>query len=278
MKIKHYLLKTLAVLFACGFAFTHTAKNEGAALSQPEPQRHPQTQPLDQTQLYLPLVFNNYPGPPPATTSRYLSTTDTTLLYTKGCNEGTAGQNGVIVLDFGQPWVENSTYGVQLFNSQGFRTLTQVKDAAIAFLGGYWDCSPSGAHLTLAIGTNNYGLYTNWGHGQAWAQMVNEVDAWIKAEPNYESKETVVGANDIETWNTASSTRAWVNGYDSVNQQLYYNYGSCDGCPTRITPNGLQTTIGLKRTSGMSRGAHHRLGPCLKSTTHWERMPTNGNI
>jgi len=160
-----------------------------------------------------------------------MATTNTTHLNNLGCSEGTAGQNGVIVLDFGQQWIQNATYGVQLFNGQGFRTTAQIKAAAIAFLSGYWDCSPAEAKITLAIGTNNYGAYATQGNGQAWAQMINEVDAWIKTPPTYEAKEAVAGANDIETWNNVAATRAWVNGYDSVNNRPYYNFGSCDGCP-----------------------------------------------
>jgi hypothetical protein len=237
LKIKHYLLKTLAVLFAGGLAFTHVAENEGAALSQPDKRGLEQTEPLSQTTIYLPLVFNNYTTlPPSATTSRYMATTNTAILYNEGCSEGTANQNGVIVLDFGQPWVQSATYGVLLFNGQGFRTTTQVKEAAIAFLSGYWDCSSAEANLTLGIGTNNYGAYTTQGSGQAWAQMVNAVDAWIKTPPTYESKLAVAGANDIETWNTVTASRAWVIGYDSVNNRPYYNYGSCDGCPYKNHP------------------------------------------
>jgi hypothetical protein len=191
--------------------------------------------------VYLPVILKNFP--PPATTSRYMYTTDSNALYTWGCNQGSAGENGVIVLDFGKPEQSGSTYGASLFGF-GFRSTAQIETAVKQFLRGYWDCSPSGAYIVLAIGTSNCGppvcgpSAVNNAHGQAWAQMVNNVATWISLPPSYASKMSVAGANDIEMdFNTSTNTRAWVDGYDAVNNWPYYNFGDCAGCPY-VLPSG----------------------------------------
>jgi len=175
----------------------------------------------------------------PATTSRYMQTTDATTLYNLGCSRGTAGQSGVIVLDFGDPG-KNPAYGAWHPSTSTFATVTQIREAAKSFLSGYWNCSPIGANITLAIGTTNAGslsLTDLSNHGQAWAQMVNEVDTWL-GTTNKRSKEAVVGASDMQLdWNSAENTRAWADGYDSVNNRPYYNFGSCEGCPYSGNPN-----------------------------------------
>ena len=33
------------------------------------------------------------------------------------------------------------------------------------------------------------------------------------------------------SWNGATTTRSWVDGYDSTNTKLMYDVGSADGCP-----------------------------------------------
>jgi hypothetical protein len=183
---------------------------------------------------------------PSVTTSRYVRTLNREVLYDQGCSQGRAKQSGIIVLDFGAPRFRDSTYGTTLFGAGGFATTTQIADAAKAFLQGYWDCSPSGAYIRLAIGTSNCGngsgpdLCNPGGgnvtreHGRAWQQMVGAVADWINGQPGYASKLSVAGASDMEPgWNSASDTRAWVDGYFSTSNKLYalYNYGSCDGCP-----------------------------------------------
>lgn len=190
---------------------------------------------------YLPIVLKNFPPSP--TTSRYMYTTDSNALYTWGCNQGSAGESGVVVLDFGKPEQSGSTYGASLFG-YGFRSTAQIENAVEQFLRGYWDCSPSGAFIVVAVGTSNCGppvcgpSAVNNAHGQAWAQMVNNIATWISAPPSYASKEDIAGANDIELdFNTSTNTRAWVDGYDSVNNRFYYNFGDCAGCPY-VVPGG----------------------------------------
>lgn len=191
--------------------------------------------------VYLPITLKGFP--PPATTSRYMYTTDSNALYTWGCNQGSASESGVVVLDFGKPEQSGSAYGASLFG-YGFRSTAQIESAVIQFLRGYWDCSPSEAFVTLSIGTSNCGppvcgvSSVNYAHGQAWAEMVNNVADWIASPPSYASKIAVAAANDIEMdFNTSANTRAWVDGYNSVDTRPYYDYGDCGGCPY-VLPSG----------------------------------------
>lgn len=186
---------------------------------------------------YLPVVFHDARFAPPATTSRYMSTIAGSTLYNEGCNQGSARQSGVVVLDFGQPQFQNSAYGTLLFDGVTFASVAQIENAVENFLSGYWNCSPDGSYVTLVIGTSNYLGSTNYSHGQAWGQMVNHVGDWISQPPSFVAKETVAGGIDAEMdYNSAQNTRDWVNGYSSVRQYYYYDYGSCDGCGSATYP------------------------------------------
>ncbi len=204
--------------------------------------------------FYLPQVSNAFTGPPAATSSRYMSTVNATTLYNEGCAQGASGQNGIVVLDFGAPRVSGGVYGSLLFGTAGFVSTASIKSAATWFLQGYWNCSPANAHVVLGIGTSNCGNGAgpnpcNAGgnnitsaHGQAWAQMVRDVNTWITSA-GYNSKMSAAGANDMEpSWDSPTETKSWVGGYFSATPVVaLYNYGSCDscpyfGCPT-CTPN-----------------------------------------
>ena len=207
---------------------------------------------------YFPIISRANGLPPAATMSRYMSTINTTTLYNAGCAQASASQSGIVVLDFGAPRAVSGTYGTRLFGVGGFASTAQVASAAQAWLQGYWNCAPSYAQVTLAIGTTNCGNGSgpnvcNAGgdnitsaHGQAWAQMVNDVNAWITSN-SYNAKLNAAGANDMEPgWDSPGETRAWVDGYFSlpITQTFaLYNYGSCDSCPyynctTCMPPNG----------------------------------------
>lgn len=179
------------------------------------------------------------PAPPSTTTSRYMKTVDPSALYTLGCNHGKAAESGVVILDFGQPWWDGSTYGTNLFDKGfSFASIAEIENASTSFLQGYWDCSPSWTHLRLVIGTNNYRGWTNYEHGQAWGELVNRVNNWIARGDDYSARESARGGNDMELdWNTPAATRAWADGYASASQYPYYNYGDCAGCPSDLNPS-----------------------------------------
>jgi hypothetical protein len=186
--------------------------------------------------VYLPLVIKNYP-PPFATLSRYVQTTDYMTLRAMGCNEGQkvpAGQDVMVVLDFGQPWFDGSSYGTLIFGSYTFRSVTQIADGVKGYLSGYYVCAPGDSHLTLAVGTSNYGSGVTYNHGVAWATMINDLNAWISSPPSYAGLVSARGASDIEPgFGSPLVARTWVDGYTYAftGSSFYYNYGSCDSCP-----------------------------------------------
>ncbi|MCE5258501.1 MAG: hypothetical protein LLG44_05495 [Chloroflexi bacterium] len=175
--------------------------------------------------------------PPPYSTSFYMSTTDYDYHYQLGQTVGqsvSSAQDLIIFLDYGQPWYENGAYGTAIFGSLDFRSTSQIIDAVKGFCRGYYLRAPSTSHLTLAIGTSNYGsTHVTREHGAAWAQMVKTLNDWIASPPTWADRIKIAGAIDAEPgWNGAPVTRAWVDGYDSAaSGSVYYNFGSCDSCP-----------------------------------------------
>lgn len=203
---------------------------------------------------YLPIVIR--PSVPYGT-SLYMGSLSTTFAYTYGCETGARDlanpgtQESLVILAYGQAWVEDGVYGVWNFSGP-FGSLAQVSYSAREFARGYWVCSGADneSHITLGIGINNYGSFTDDGscypravcarnHGERWAQMVAETDQWVVAQ-GYGSQVTVAGAIDIEQgWNTAAVSKAWVDGFDAQDQNkyIYYNFGTCTNCPTRLWPS-----------------------------------------
>ncbi|MDW8352528.1 MAG: hypothetical protein RML99_11520 [Anaerolineae bacterium] len=195
---------------------------------------------------YLPLALANHSPPIQATTSRYISTMDPARHYAMGCASGSANEQGVIVLAFGQPWVQGGQYGVIYYLRPGypFASTASIAEAAKAFLRGYWECAPQDARVGVAIGTNNYRGATlqpdtSFAHGQAWGQMIGQLHSWLQstAPPGVPDRVAVFGGNDIEmSWNTPALTKAWVDGYASATARPFINFGTCDGCPTSGNP------------------------------------------
>ncbi len=181
------------------------------------------------------------PPPPPSTLSRYIQSTD---LRAMGCNQGRASDAGglddaVVILDFGKASFRDGSYGAVLFGA-GFRTTAQIAAATASYLQGFWDCTRVGStsSVELAIGTSNCsidpacgGSATGFAHGEAWALMVHEVNDWIVAR-GYQAQEAASGASDLEvSWETPAKTREWADGYSSVLDTVYYNFGDAAGCP-----------------------------------------------
>jgi hypothetical protein len=195
---------------------------------------------------YLPIVIGGRgggggSGGSAASTSRYISTMDPQRHTAMGCESGAAGEQGTIILAFGQAWMQDNMYGVIYYRSDfPFASTAAVAEATKGFLRGYWECAPGDAQLNLAVGTNNYKGATGYAHGQAWAQMVNQLHGWLQsnAPPGVKERIAVFGGNDIEmSWNTPALTRDWVNGYALATARPFVNFGSCDGCPTTGSPD-----------------------------------------
>jgi len=204
------------------------------------------TNPISMTHaVYLPALLNGraaQPVPTPAflsSISRYIATLSPSAHTAMGCESGTAGQAGTIILDFGQPQSVGFGYGTLIFDYNTLASTQEIAEAAKAFARGFADCAVGSVSLNLAVGTSNYRGATTFAHGKAWAQMVNSLETWRNTQPaSLAGRVTFLGANDIEpSWNTAAQTRDWVQGYASAALQPYLNYGSCDGCPSAQYPN-----------------------------------------
>jgi hypothetical protein len=226
----------------------------------PDPTPTPTPVPLP-TPTALPTPSPLPPGvPPPYSSSIYMLTVDSVRLYNLGCQLGAKDralpgvQSTIVILDFGSPKVTNNQYGTDLF-WMGPVTITQIKAAVENFGRGYYICAGDdrASQMYAGIGTTNYGTTVMGStasaraHGTAWAQMVNDVNSWLVTN-GYSSQVHVVGATDIEpAWNSVAVSRAWVDGYDSVNLYDYYDFGTADGCATRADPNRVTCGNGWTR-------------------------------
>ncbi len=209
--------------------------------------------------IFLPQIQNFIVenGPAVYTTSYYMSTVNGTTLYNRGCALGDRDlkrpgtQDNMVILDFGGPRkLSSGAYGARLFITAAYVSTSQIANAVEQFGKGYYNCTGDdlSSTLVIGIGTNNYiypdcktdgdcDIYqVNGAHGQAWAQMVNEVNQWF-VDNGYSRQVSAAGANDIElSWNSYAATRDWLDGYDRVNQYEMLNFGAIPGCPYFASP------------------------------------------
>jgi hypothetical protein len=167
--------------------------------------------------------------------------------YALGCSRSELHVSGAIVLDFGQPWfswyfAEQGT--IPFHPNFTFNSIDAIEYASKQFLRGFWECHPpvpyANPDVDLLIGTNNYagsGGNVTYQHGAAWANLVDNVNSWINSS-GYASRERADGAIDIEfPWSPAGQALAWADGYDDAGSYRYYNYGTCEGCPSQVHPS-----------------------------------------
>lgn len=174
---------------------------------------------------------------PSVSGSLYVSTTNTGRLQDMGCRGGQAAIRGsfgdmLVLLDFGRPARSRSHEGVALIRG-GFRRIDDVREAVLSYAEGFLRCTAGRprTHLTLAVGTSNWGPHITYLHGVRWAQLVNAANDQVQQQ-GQGGRVTVFGANDIElSWNSPRVTRRWVAGYDSVGRWPYLDYGDAGGCP-----------------------------------------------
>lgn len=206
-----------------------------------------------------PLSFSslaNNVTPPTATTSRYITHTDTSsTMNTDGCSQATAFVGGVVILDFGETVYQNGNYGTFLpGTSSGFVSDNAIRALVKQYLSGYASCdtNTTGAYLILGIGTDNGGSYmtstTNASSaGQEWANLVVNIRAWI-ASHKLAKKERVFGATQLDLENnTAAISRAWVDGFGVMSSNSgvnFINYGDATGCPTVDSSSDGQCSYG----------------------------------
>jgi hypothetical protein len=181
---------------------------------------------------------------PIRTISRYVSNPDPARWFDLGCALGTAVFEGTrprdagVILDFGDPARTDAGYGSLIFSGR-FLSAAGIRRAAEAYGSGYWACSPADSTLRIVVGTTNHGSRVSFGHGAAWAKLVDAVNGYYRANCCIASQVAAVGGIDSELdWNPPSVTRAWTDGYDSVNNWLYLNFGDAAGCPPAGFCNG----------------------------------------
>lgn len=186
---------------------------------------------------------------PAHTTSIYEKSVSPELFQRQGC-VAAQGPAGLVILDFGEPFVVQGRYGTDIF------TNTFVSDDSIAraisnFISEAWICRTSMTNLKIAVGTSNYTLglksdLTAWfDAGYAWGRMVDNLQKFIESN-GYAHQLTVYGADDMETdeahhWGTYAETANFVDGYNAATRQLLVDFGDDPGgaSPTPWTAEQL---------------------------------------
>lgn len=171
---------------------------------------------------------------PAATISLYESSTRPSVFRRQGCSAAQRGATGVVILDFGKPSYNGSTYGTILF-SGAFAGNREITHAMGAYATGYVRCLPKGSsdRIQLARGTSNYhpSVPSVYKAGRKWAGEVMNLQRSLRAA-NFDAHVTAAAADDVEpAWDpTFWQTRDFYRGYaDSRVGYALYNYGSLDG-------------------------------------------------
>lgn len=196
-------------------------------------------------------VVEGAPTPPYYTYSFYMTSINTTSAYNWGYSQGIhdyrdlpGHQDSMVILDFGQPAIQNGIYGAFIFDQNAdFVSVSDIEYAVDAFSDGFFaGLNGSDSNLTLAIGTSNLGQRVDYhSHEVAWVQAVDSVQNYI-TQAGYSQRLSIVGADDIELdYNTSSASFPWVQGFADANsnQRLLMDYGDSAACPqsgTTATP------------------------------------------
>lgn len=205
-------------------------------------------------QYSFPVFFNQAASSTSsASTSYYVTTLNTGLMYSLGCELGTRDKNtpgpqdSVAVLAFGYPrCFAGGGYGANLFGF-GPATTGNIRTAVEQFALGYYTCSGSDrvSNLVVGVGTSNYQGSNEpcetqekaTAHGTAWSGMVRDLNQWAINQGVIHQVQ-FFGANDIELdWNTPAWSRAWVTGFDQVSGNLMLHFGDAAGCPYENYPH-----------------------------------------
>jgi hypothetical protein len=135
------------------------------------------------------MVFAVPPGNARASTSDntycvYVTSMSTTAAYNHGCDVGTkvgAGtrpSDALVILDFGYPIQQGTTWGTLLLTSTyPFESLSKIAGVVEQYGKGYYECSPAGTHLRIGVGENSANVsvdgvtrnYFSAAGGTAWA-------------------------------------------------------------------------------------------------------------
>lgn len=187
------------------------------------------------------------PIPPPESFSFYASTVNQTTWFNLGESFGTDVVNGtfpqitLVVLEFGAPNNNGTSYGVCLAGSNpcGFVTLNAALAAVEQFGAGFYhNAGGTSAETFIAFGSTNYGTWFNGSttnahnFGVNQANEVNNGNTYFQGQ-GFGAKVEMRGAMDAEpAWGAYSNASAWSSGYGSTGSYKYWDNGSADGCPT----------------------------------------------
>jgi hypothetical protein len=238
------LLLRLALVLAIVAIFTGSAIQPGVRQAYGQ-------QPYQYT---FPVFFNQAASSTSsASTSYYVTTLNTGLLYSLGCELGTrdkntpGAQDSVAVLAFGYPrCFAGGGYGANLFGF-GPASTGNIRTAVEYFARGYYACSDTDrfSNLVIGVGTSNYQGSNDvcntqakaTDHGKAWSGMVRDLNQWALNQGILHQVQ-FYGANDIELdWNTPAWSRAWVTGFEQVSGNFMLHFGDAAGCPYEAYPH-----------------------------------------
>jgi hypothetical protein len=175
-------------------------------------------------------------GPPESTLSRYMHTVNPVRTHRLGCVLGRRvrhhheSPDALVVLAYGAPMHLHGRYGASTYGH--FANTRKIGAAAVAYGRGFAAClRGSRGHLTLAVGTSNFGPEVTNRHGRIWASMVNRANHSLRSW-GIARTVAVDGADDIEPgWRGPVATRSWIAGYKAVTRTPYFNFGGAAACP-----------------------------------------------
>jgi hypothetical protein len=171
---------------------------------------------------------------PPATVSLYERTTKRRVFRAQGCTAAKRGVGGIVILDFGKPAYNGSSYGTILFSGR-FAGNRRITRAMLAYAVAYARCLRPGSHsrIALARGTSNYhpSVPSTFRAGRKWARETGLLGRML-AIRGLEDRVRAAAADDAEpAWDPSfHRTRDFFRGYRSAGvRRTLYNFGSLDG-------------------------------------------------
>lgn len=169
------------------------------------------------------------PNPPLYTKSYYIQSNDPQSAVELGCSARARGEQGIVVLDFGHPYIlASGVYGTQLpktcerFGTCRYASRDQIQSITLAFADGY--ARPSRClipppypqpNLVIAVGATNSALQDDGGiwrdnrfltseHGRDWARMVIAISDKLASDPSYAGV-TAAGGYDAEYYGSLTA-------------------------------------------------------------------------
>jgi hypothetical protein len=169
------------------------------------------------------------------TRSLYERTTDSRVHFEQGCRAGRDRVNGLVILAFGKPAFNGSSYGTILFSNR-FAPNVAITRATQAYARGYARCASkrSKARITLARGTSNYdpSVPSMDKAGRKWARETMRFAQYLRRHPAVGARVRAAAAIDAEpAWDRSfRRTHRFFRGFRAARTgYLLYNFGSLDG-------------------------------------------------